>query len=111
MSGSLPSPARFVLIADILLCLAFMGCRESPHSVTLRWDAPRLTAGMTVAGYNIYRSTTSGGPWVKLASKVPAPPYEDRLVTSGRTYVYVVTTVDQTGRESRFSGEVRAVIP
>ena len=39
------------------------------------------------------------------------PPYEDRLVNSGRTYVYVVTAVDHTGRESRFSKEVSAEIP
>jgi fibronectin type 3 domain-containing protein len=48
---------------------------------------------------------------VKLASRVPGPPYEDRLVVSGRTYFYVVTAVDQTGRESVYSGKARATVP
>jgi hypothetical protein len=42
----------------------------------------------------VYRSTTSGGPFVKIASQVPGPPYEDRLLGSGRTYFYVVTALD-----------------
>jgi fibronectin type 3 domain-containing protein len=40
-----------------------------------------------------------------------APRYEDGLVGSGRTYFYVVTAIDQAGRESRFSNEARASIP
>jgi fibronectin type 3 domain-containing protein len=67
--------------------------------------------GVTIAGYNLYRSTTSGGPFIKLASNLTAPHYEDGLVGSGRTYFYVVTAIDQNGRESRYSNEARAVIP
>ena len=103
--------ARLVSTIGVLLCFALVGCHHAPHGVTLKWEAPLASAGVTVSSYNIYRSTTSGGPFVKLASGVPAPPYEDRLVTSGRTYFYVVTALDQTGRESRFSNEVRAAIP
>lgn len=96
----------------ILLCLGFEGCHKSaPHWVTLTWDAPAARPGVSTKSYNVYRSTTSGGPFVKLASHVPAPPYEDRLVTSGHTYFYVVTALDQAGHESRFSGEIRAAIP
>lgn len=102
--------ARLILTIGVLLCFALAGCHHAPHSVTLKWDAPVVVSGK-ISSYNIYRSTTSGGPFVKLASGVPAPPYEDRLVNSGRTYFYVVTALDQTGRESRFSNEVRAEIP
>jgi fibronectin type 3 domain-containing protein len=70
-----------------------------------------VVSGASIVGYNVYRSTTSGGQYVKLASRVSGPPYDDRLVVSGRTYFYVVTAVDQAGRESRFSGEVRIPIP
>jgi|SRR5450755_512638 len=101
---------QLLLTIGVLLG-ALAGCHQGPHSVTLKWEAPPPVAGVTIGGYNIYRSTTSGGPFVKLVSGVSAPPYEDRLVTSGRTYFYVVTALDQTGRESRFSSEVRAVIP
>jgi len=64
-----------------------------------------------VVSYNIYRSTTPGGQYAKIASGVSRPPYDDRIVTSGRTYFYVVTAVDQSGHESRFSGEAKAAIP
>ncbi|HSZ61467.1 MAG TPA: fibronectin type III domain-containing protein [Terriglobales bacterium] len=100
------------LLALVVLCLGLAsGCKARPHSVTLTWQAPRVDAGTVIVSYSVYRSTTSGGPFVKLASRVPEPRYEDRLVNSGRTYYYVVTAVDQAGRESRFSNETRAVIP
>ena len=107
--GPTPSAAQVVCL---LLCLSLPGCyKAKPHSVTLTWDAPRVVPGILVVGYNVYRSTTSGQQYVKLVSRAAAAPYEDRLVGSGRTYYYVVTAVNQNGLESRFSGEVQAVIP
>ena len=104
--------SRFLLALSLLFCLGIACChRAQPHWVTLTWKAPPTAAGVSVVGYNVYRSTTPGGPFVKLAERVPAPPYEDRLVNGGRTYIYVVTAVDQTGHESRFSGEAQAKIP
>jgi fibronectin type 3 domain-containing protein len=104
-------PFRLLLTLGALLCLGLACSHSKPHSVTLTWEAPPVVAGTSVVGYNVYRSTTSGGQFVKLASRVQGPPYEDRLVTSGRTYFYVVTALDRSGRESRFSKEIRAVIP
>ncbi len=49
--------------------------------------------------------TTSGRQFAKIASRVAAPPYEDGLVVSGRTYFYVVAALEQAGRESRFSAK------
>ena len=66
---------------------------------------------MKVSGYSVYRSESSGGPYVKIARRVPGPPYEDGLVVSGRTYFYVVTAINQAGRESKFSAEIRATVP
>ena len=101
-----------MLSAIIVFCVSLFCChKDGPHSVTLRWNAPPANPGTSVSGYNIYRSTAPGGPFVKIASRVPGPPYEDRLTNSGRTYFYVVTSIDQGGRESRFSAEARAVIP
>jgi fibronectin type 3 domain-containing protein len=78
----------------------------------LTWEAPSSVPAGAVVSYNIYRSTTPGGRYAKIASGFPShPPYEDRIVTSGRTYFYVVTTVDQAGQESRYSGEVKAEVP
>ncbi len=105
-------PSRCLLVVCAFLCLGLVDChRAKPHWVTLRWVAPPAAPGVSVIGYNIYRSTTSGGQFVKIASRVSGPPYEDRLVLGGHTYFYVVTALDQAGRESRFSAEARATIP
>jgi fibronectin type 3 domain-containing protein len=82
-----------------------------PHYVALTWNPPAARAGVTLAGYNIYRRTAESNSLVKIAEKVTGPPYEDRLVSSGRKYVYVVTSVDATGRESGFSAPAYAEIP
>jgi len=103
---------RLLLAVCALLCMGLESCHKAPpHWVTLTWEAPPAAPGVSVVGYNVYRSTTAGQQFVRLASRVPGPPYEDRLVVSGRTYFYVVTALDQAGRESRLSAEVRATIP
>lgn len=78
------------------------------HSVNLAWTAS--TSG--VSGYNIYRATTSGGPYTKVSSTlVTGVSYTDNSVASGSTYFYVVTAVGTSGVESSFSNEVRSAIP
>jgi hypothetical protein len=63
---------------------------QPSHSVTLDWTEG--TSGVTVIGYNVYRGTVSGGPYVKLdSSLVSAESYNDAGVQSGHTYYYVVT--------------------
>lgn len=100
------------VLAVVVIVWLVSGSRELPsHSVTLSWNAPRLGPGVVLAGYNVYRRTAEGGPFVRIAERVAGPPYEDRLVNSGRKYVYAVTTLDQKGRESKFSSEVDAEIP
>ncbi|MGA7292597.1 MAG: fibronectin type III domain-containing protein [Terriglobales bacterium] len=96
----------------ILLCVSFAADQKAaPHSVTLKWQNPPAVRGVSIVGYNIYRSNTSGKGFVKIASRVAGPPYEDHQVVSGHTYFYVVTAVDQAGRESKVSDEVKAKIP
>lgn len=98
-----------ILLVALALC-ATPACthKTERHSVTLRWNAP---AGAAVVGYNIYRSTTPGMGFVQLAAGVKGTSYEDRLVTSERTYFYVITAVDGAGHESRFSDEASATVP
>jgi fibronectin type 3 domain-containing protein len=81
------------------------------HSVTLTWHPSVPTNGVLIAGYNVYRSTISSGPYVKIGSRVPDVTFTDSLVRSRTTYFYVVTAVDQHNRESNYSEEARAVIP
>jgi hypothetical protein len=78
------------------------------HWVDLSWNA----STSVVVGYNIYRGTTSGGPYTKLnSSQVLLTTYTDSTVQSGLTYYYVTTAVDSGGTESIYSNEVQAVIP
>lgn len=66
----------------------------------------------TVAGYNIYRGLTTGGPYTLLnSSPVNALTFTDSTVVAGQTYFYVVTAVDSSGTESVNSAEVSGTIP
>ncbi len=79
-----------------------------PHSVDLKWKA----SVSRVVGYNVYRSETDGGPYIKLTSApVRTTNYTDRSVQSGHTYVYAVTAVDGKAKESVHSNHAKALIP
>jgi hypothetical protein len=61
-----------------------------------------------MAGYNLYRSTTSGGNYIKLNTVVlPDTAYRDSSLLSDTMYYYVVTAVDTSQNESPYSSEVR----
>jgi hypothetical protein len=78
------------------------------HSVALTWNA----STSTISGYNVYRSTVSGGSYTKInASPVPLLNYIDLTVNSGATYFYVATAIDSSGNESVNSIEVSAIVP
>ena len=62
--------------------------------------------------YNIYRSTVSGGQYVKINSGlVSGVNYSDSSVMTSTTYFYVTTAVNSGNDESGFSNEVPATIP
>jgi fibronectin type 3 domain-containing protein len=78
------------------------------HTVTLSWTA----STSTVSGYNVYRSTVSGGPYTQTNTALNASTnYVDNSVQSGTTYFYVVTAVDADAVESAFSNQVSVVVP
>ena len=111
-------PVRLLVLTPVIALLAISAVflirathRSKPHTVVLTWNPSVPRNGVPVAGYNVYRSTISGGPYVRLASGVSDPSYTDTIVSSGRTYFYVVTAVDQSNRESDYSNEASAVIP
>jgi len=84
------------------------GTSASQHTVSLSWSA----STSSVAGYNVYRSGSSGGPYTKLTSVLDASTrFVDNSVQSGLTYYYVNTAVDSHGAESKYSAQLRAVIP
>jgi fibronectin type 3 domain-containing protein len=81
--------------------------QNTSHSVALSW-----AASSSVAGYNVYRSSQSGGPYSLLnSSAVGSPPFTDSNVQAGHQYFYVVTALDSSGVESSFSNEAAATVP
>ena len=81
----------------------------NPHRATLSWTA---STSVTVVGYNVYRSATSTGQYVKLTSSpVIGTSYTDNSVQAGQNYNYVLTSVDDFGNESAFSGLATAFVP
>jgi Putative Ig domain len=79
------------------------------YSAALSWTA---SASSDVTGYNVYRSTVSGGGYTKInPSLVSGSAYTDSSVVSGQTYYYVTTAVDSSGAESLNSNQAQAIIP
>ncbi len=87
----------------------FTAAAAQSHSVVLSWDA----STSPISGYNVYRSTVSGGQYVRINSTLISGGlmYTDADVQGGTTYYYVSTAVDSTGTESTYSNEALATIP
>jgi Abnormal spindle-like microcephaly-assoc'd, ASPM-SPD-2-Hydin len=111
ISGSATGQVSFVSDASnspTVVTLAGSGTQATQHSVSLSWNA----STSQVAGYNIYRGTSSGGPYTKLnSSLISGLSLADNSVQSGATYFYVATAVDSNDVESGHSNLATAVIP
>ena len=74
--------------------------------VTLSWNPSDLE---TVAGYNLYRATQSGGPYTRLNPTVLATTsYTDTAVTNGTPYYYVVKLLTTDLYEMAYGSEAAA---
>ena len=107
--GLFVATSAIVLLTSIILIGAYH--RTTHHSVSLSWHSAVPKPGVTVVGYNIYRSVNSGGPYVRLASGVTGLRYRDWMINNARSYYYVVSSVDAAGHESPYSTEIEADIP
>lgn len=85
------------------------GVAAAVHSVSLKWAA---SSSSGVSGYDVYRSTTSGGPYTKLDSApIAALDYTDSTVQSGTEYFYVATSIASNGAQSGYSSQISVSIP
>ena len=74
--------------------------------VNLNWTA---NTEPDLAGYNLYRSTTMGGPYNKVNTPViKGTTYTDTGRTNGTPYYYILRAVDNSSNESVNSSEVTA---
>lgn len=82
---------------------------SAAQSVKLSWNA---STSQNVVGYNVYRGTSSNGPYTQLNSSLDAnTEYTDSTVRAGQTYYYVTTAVNSQGDESAYSNQSQATIP
>ena len=90
------------------IALTGTGVAVVTHTVSLTWNE----SGSSIAGFNVYRSMTSGSGYVKVnGTLVPSMNYTDASVQNNTTYYYVTTAVDGSGNESTYSNEASAVVP
>jgi len=81
---------------------------EANQGVVLSWNP----STSQVAGYNVYRSGQSGGPYAKINNQLDnGTTYTDTSVSPGQTYYYVIAAVNSTGQQSTYSNQAQAAIP
>ena len=79
---------------------------QTVHGVKLTWNYTQGSDSAT--GFNAYRGTTPGGPYIKLnATPLPSTTlsYLDITAHGGAASYYVVTAIDAAGNESVLSPE------
>ena len=82
--------------------------QAAQHNVSLSWSP----STSTITGYNVYRGTTSGGPYARINPSIDSvTAFADSTVQSGQTYYYVTTAVASGGMESKYSNETSAQVP
>ena len=108
VNGSLTLTSNGATIISVPL--SGTGLAALAHSVDVTWIASTSTP---LQGYNVYRSTVSGGPYSKLSATLSPTTllFTDTTPVSGKKYFYVVTALNTSGAESSASSEVAVTIP
>jgi hypothetical protein len=109
-SGTASASASFTSNASnpsAVQSLTGSGTAGPQHSVALSWNP----STSSVVGYNVYRGSTTGGPYSPVATMNADTSYTDSSVLAGQTYFYVTTAVDAAGKESANSNQTQAVVP
>jgi Malectin domain len=108
-AGVTPNPATPYITYDATNNCTRLSARNASHSVSLSWTA---SVTPNVAGYNVYRGKTSGGPYTLITTALATgTTYTDASVQASTTYYYVATAVDSMGNESLNSNEAVANVP
>ena len=69
------------------------------HQITVDWPD---NTDSDFSHYHVYRSITSGDPYIRLGDAT-ASYYSDNVLAPLITYSYVITAVDKSGNESKYS--------
>ena len=111
-AGTVNGSLVFMSNGSTVLSVPLVGTGLTPlnHSVDIAWDA---SSSVALQGYNVYRSTVSGGLYTKISPSLAASLllFTDTTPVSGKQYFYVVTAVNTSGTESSASSQVAVTIP
>jgi hypothetical protein len=100
ISNALPSPSIEQLTGT--------GVAPGAHSVALTWESGDAAA----VGYNVYRGTATSGPFSQINTALNSSTnFTDSNVVGGKTYYYVTTEVNTSGKESAYSNVATASVP
>jgi hypothetical protein len=103
-----PGTALVAINGAAVTGINFTGA-TAPHNATISWS-PSNSAN--ILGYNVYRATSSGGPYAKLTTApISGTGYVDNGVTAGQTYYYAATALDTSNHESIYSNVGVVTIP
>jgi hypothetical protein len=97
-------------LASIGLGLCALAEAQTLHSITISWSYTQGTD--LAAGFNVYRSTTNGGPYTQINPTIlplTTLSFADTVNVGGVKYYYVVRAVDAEGKLSPDSVQVSAV--
>ncbi len=108
MNGSLAISSNATNSATETIGLSGSGISVATRSVKLSWS-PSVSAN--IVGYNIYRSTVSGGPYGLVSGPISGTTFTDANVVAGQTYYYVLSSVDRNGLESAYSAQAAVTVP
>ena len=93
--------------ANLSESLIGSGVTAPKQFVMLSWNP----STSQVVGYNVYRSSKTGGPYARINGGTnSATTFTDATVTPGSTYFYVITAVNSSGKESKYSNQAQAKI-
>jgi len=95
-SGSLTITSNSSTGSSEVVALSGTGVTGS-YEVDLTWNAPAASTD-SVVGYNVYRAPSGSSAYIQLNSSViTETSYIDVTASSGRTYSYIIESIDGTG--------------
>jgi len=77
------------------------------RQISLSWNPSSDSGGSGLAGYEVWRATSSSGPFSKIASTAETS-YVNTRLSRGKTYWYYVIAYDGAGNRSAASATVSA---
>jgi Abnormal spindle-like microcephaly-assoc'd, ASPM-SPD-2-Hydin len=107
-AGSASASLTFISTASTSRAVESVSGTAAMPYVSLSWSP----STSDVSGYNVYRGTSSSGPFTRLNGALNAnTSYVDQTVALSTKYYYATTAVSSSGQESSYSNLVEVSVP